>query len=1391
MPLKGLDLLGALALNKAVKLVPAHPLAVRTTALTLPAPTHAAAALAPPSATHAATTALSAPTLSPSGAANTALTPPAGTTGTAAQALAPSAQSVSQASASANKLMSAAKALAAKRPKSALAKTAQQAASNSLARISHAKSGAASTTIKTTALRAAHAMLGLGNFNVALDPSQWLATQAGTDDAFTAMVQAAAGAYDVLDQLTTAGLQTLIDQGNSILNDMNSLLTNANATLDPTGTAYAGGAGAQFGSQAFALLQKENYWETAANQAMSGAGTAPGGTTAPGATSTPGATAPNALAPTIQSVVDTVTGTPNNGNPGDSVIITGTNFTGATAVAFGGVPATTFTVTAPTQITAIVPQGAPLGSVTVTNQYGTGTSSQAFNASFGGGAALDPGGGGGGGYYGGGDYGGGDYGGGDYGGSSDYGNSDYGAADQGTDWSPEDASNQEIATMDQTYNQGFAPVAPQANQAAVYDQNAAAAANRVNAAAAVMAKAIDWDAKAEYKPGDVVKHAGSYYRCIKHVRSRWILHNDAPADAPDQWSTDIIADQTTSTVVGLDWEEWAKTFFVSPVWSTIDLYNQNMNPGSRPVYQPRYVNPYWQTRAQSSPAMTATQQRLQLAQQLQAALQAQLNARYAQLQQPPATSPTVVGDNTMSKIPGPALCGFAPYFVGLAPVRTISPGGSGRTLPSGGGVSRPAAPTAIARPKGAVITVKRSPGGHPFSSVHINQKHLSKHDPAELQKNAAAVVKHLQTVSKNALASIARAEKAQKSAPKAPPPHQPARAVMGATIARRPVRPPMVHHVAPVSLSQLKTQAKDLQTTASKLADAAKGYKKKTDQAATKQKSIISKQKSVTKLHGYIGADAYGRVPGQPGYDPTTDPTAGYGAAQGTGPDAYGLYPGQPGYDPTTDPTSPSYGGGYAAGGAVSTGSAIPGTGPDANGLYPGQPGYNASSDPTSPSYAYGGTYGTGGTAVSQVPGPPDYGAGPTPTLDTAQPQPEIDYTPSSDISPDDWQEFYTSDPSGLLPDGSNATPVPIGAVYFDGSRPFPFRGVGNATCFYNILPGGATPKGGQGKPGEGSGYEWHGSGGFDWALVLQGSGGGYSGGKNYDKVKNPDIGMIAESEKNGWGPLIGNPQGGWTNGLRFDVAKMAFFWPYDQAPSWAQDPIKQAALNAAILAWQAAQAAGQADYVAAQLQDKLDAQTAQANARAQAQQDLQLGLQQQVFSQQQAQQQAQLDLQAQQAAMAQQQQQDQLDAQYAAADLAAQQQQAQMDQITLQMQQQQQAADIQAQQAATAYAQSQGLPPPGYQGGGDQGGGDQGGGGYVDPNDPYGLDAGANTDPEAPSDAEAAAIDAGQEYDTVMGAAGAAAVDAYLRRQRLRDEGAVDGAGNIIGLDDYGNLTE
>jgi subtilisin-like proprotein convertase family protein len=72
---------------------------------------------------------------------------------------------------------------------------------------------------------------------------------------------------------------------------------------------------------------------------------------------------------------------PATGPAGTQVVIPGTNFTGATSVTFGGIPAAAFTVNSATQITATVPAGALSGPITVVTPAGSTSSATNYQVS--------------------------------------------------------------------------------------------------------------------------------------------------------------------------------------------------------------------------------------------------------------------------------------------------------------------------------------------------------------------------------------------------------------------------------------------------------------------------------------------------------------------------------------------------------------------------------------------------------------------------------------------------------------------------------------------------------------------------------------------------------------------------------------------------------------------------------------------------------------------------------------------------------------------------------------------------------------------------------------------------------------------------------------------------
>lgn len=70
--------------------------------------------------------------------------------------------------------------------------------------------------------------------------------------------------------------------------------------------------------------------------------------------------------------------TPTEGSSLTTVVITGSGFTGTSAVTFNGVSATSFTIDSDVQITAIAPVGVSTGAVEVSNIAGSHSGASVF-----------------------------------------------------------------------------------------------------------------------------------------------------------------------------------------------------------------------------------------------------------------------------------------------------------------------------------------------------------------------------------------------------------------------------------------------------------------------------------------------------------------------------------------------------------------------------------------------------------------------------------------------------------------------------------------------------------------------------------------------------------------------------------------------------------------------------------------------------------------------------------------------------------------------------------------------------------------------------------------------------------------------------------------------------
>jgi hypothetical protein len=281
------------------------------------------------------------------------------------------------------------------------------------------------------------------------------------------------------------------------------------------------------------------------------------------------------------------------------------------------------------------------------------------------------------------------------------------------------------------------------------------------------------------------------------------------------------------------------------------------------------------------------------------------------------------------------------------------------------------------------------------------------------------------------------------------------------------------------------------------------------------------------------------------------------------------------------------------------------------------------------------------------TPGPEESALGPAPT--TAPPLvPGVDFTPEPTPASQD-TAFYDSSMT------ANA-----GVVYYDGSLKFSLADhntVGSFSRMYQPISAAAA---GGGAPGDASGFELHDDG---WYY--------YYASNYHDAVQDQRWQRAADetaqqrsdtSKKNGWGPIVGNPNG-WTAGLRLETDTGKFFWFRDKAPAQFTAADDLARLNKARLDYQTQLTAARADDLQAAAQDKANQKTAN-------------------------------DIAAQTATQAAQQAQ-QLQAAQAAADVAATQQATQQaaleqaqQQAELEAAKQQSALDIQMQQAQLQYAQ-------------------------------------------------------------------------------------------------------
>ena len=141
-----------------------------------------------------------------------------------------------------------------------------------------------------------------------------------------------------------------------------------NDTLTMLGQGFSNATGIKFGTGPGSFVASTDNYLTATVDA--GANTGKITVLEPGG---------NLTTPQNYKVIPTISSfSPSSGSVGTSVVITGMSLSQASAVTFGGVKATTFTVNSDTQVTATVPTGAKTGKIGITTKGGKATSAKSF-----------------------------------------------------------------------------------------------------------------------------------------------------------------------------------------------------------------------------------------------------------------------------------------------------------------------------------------------------------------------------------------------------------------------------------------------------------------------------------------------------------------------------------------------------------------------------------------------------------------------------------------------------------------------------------------------------------------------------------------------------------------------------------------------------------------------------------------------------------------------------------------------------------------------------------------------------------------------------------------------------------------------------------------------------